>query len=469
MSLPAGAFPDSSEKGGSVDENEDVYYRTDEEEFYDAVDRRNDLVTVTKALKGGITHYTIKAQGLTDPTSFMEFCKPNVLQLMKPETKVYIRLECVMKKTNPADNTEETVRKTFRSSNHIIYPGYFEDTYDKMVAETLEEFAKYQMDGSGWTLKSTDSLLFSVAGWKPMKGSSYIALPKNLKNKKALINIKNQDQECFKWAVTRALNPVDNHPERVIKTLIQQSGQYNWDGISFPTPTGEIERFEKNNSMFINVIANNGDGRVYPLQGSKVGSSNFETKVTLMLITDDDRNSHYMVVKDLSKLLYKQATDKHTKRHYCFNCFNGFTSERRLLEHMLYCDDKDCVKTTLPTLGTNTLRFKNFKNTQRHPFIIYADFECFTRPLDFNETEKTVKYQHHEPSGFFYHVKCSEENVYDKDPILYTMENEHDDVPKKFVECLEDTLREIVRLYDNPKKMIYGKERITMLHLPTWV
>ena len=49
------------------------------------------------------------------------------------------------------------------------------------------------------------------------------------------------------------------------------------------------------------------------------------------------------------------------------------------------------------------------------------------------------------------------------------MENEHDDVPKKFVECLEDTLREIVRLYDNPKKMIYGKERITMLHLPTWV
>ena len=61
-------------KGGSVDE-EDVYYSTGEEEekFYDAVDRWDDLVTETKALKGGVTHYTIKAQGLTDPTSFMEF------------------------------------------------------------------------------------------------------------------------------------------------------------------------------------------------------------------------------------------------------------------------------------------------------------------------------------------------------------------------------------------------------------
>ena len=59
-------------KGGS---DNDVYYSTGEEEekFYDAVDRWDDLVTETKALKGGVTHYTIKAQGLTDPTSFMEF------------------------------------------------------------------------------------------------------------------------------------------------------------------------------------------------------------------------------------------------------------------------------------------------------------------------------------------------------------------------------------------------------------
>ena len=213
-----------------------------------------------------------------------------------------------MKKTNPADNTEETVRKTFRSSNHIVYPNYYNDIYDEMVAETLEEFAKYQMDGSGWTLKSTDSLLFSVVKWQPMKGSSYIPLPKNLKNKKAVINMKNQDQKCFKWAVTRALNPTNKHPDRITKTLIEQSKQYNWDGISFPTPTGEIARFEKNNNISINVMANDEDNRVYPLQGFK---HKFETKINLMLIMDDEKDSHYVVVKNMSKLLYKQATDRH--------------------------------------------------------------------------------------------------------------------------------------------------------------
>ena len=320
---------------------------SEEDIFYDA----EDLVTETIALKGGVKHYTIKAQGLTDPTSFMEFCKPNVLQLMKPETKVYIRLECTMKKTNTTNNTEEIVRKTFRSSNHIVYPNYINDTYNEMVDEMLEEFAKYQMDGSGWTLKSTDSLLFSVAKWRPMRGSSYIPLPKNLKNKKALINMKNQDQKCLKWAVTRALNPTNKHPDRVTKLLIQQSEQYNWDGISFPTPTTEIARFEKNNNVSINVMGNNGDSeasRVYPLQGSK---HKFESKISLMLIKDDEEDSHYVVVKNMSRLLYKQTTDKHGERHYCFNCFNGFPNHKRLLEHMMYCDDKDCVKTTLPTLG----------------------------------------------------------------------------------------------------------------------
>ena len=169
FSISQGALIDSTETDKHSEEdndnNDNATEGSDEAEediFYDAEDRRNDIVTEISALKGGVKHYTIKAQGLVDPTSFMKFCKPNVLQLMKPETKVYIRLECTMKKTNPADNTEETVEKTFKSSNHIIYPNYFEDTYDEMVVETLEEFVKYQMDGSGWTLKSTDSILFSV-------------------------------------------------------------------------------------------------------------------------------------------------------------------------------------------------------------------------------------------------------------------------------------------------------------------
>ena len=428
-----------------------------EDEFYDAEDREDLLITETNALKGGAVRYTIKAQGTTDPPSFLEICKPSVIQIMKPETKVYIRLECTMKKINPADNTEETVTKSFKSQTHIVFPNYIENTYDGMVEETLEEFARYQMDGSGWTLKSTNSLLLSVVRWIPMRGNSYIPLPSSLKNKKALINIKNRDNECFKWSVTRALNPVGRNADKMSKALRKQAEKYNWDGISFPTPTSEISRFEKNNNVSINVMANNGDNRIYPLQSSK---HKFDTKIELMLIMDEEKDSHYVVVKNMSRLLCGQATKHNGERFYCFNCFNGFRSEKSRLEHMLYCDDKDCVKTTLPTLEKNTLKFKNFKNTQRHPFVISADFECFTKPLDTTDVEgKTVKYQHHEPSGFCFYVKCSESGVYDKEPVMYTKQSEHDDdVSKKFVECLENTLRDIDNLFENPKKMIYGEK-----------
>ena len=79
----------------------------------------------------------------------------------------------------------------------------------------------------------------------------HISLPQKLKNKRAIINILNKDDECFKWAVTRALDPVERNPERITKTLRKQSIQYNWQDISFPTTLDNIGAFEANNSLLL--------------------------------------------------------------------------------------------------------------------------------------------------------------------------------------------------------------------------
>jgi len=34
--------------------------------------------------------------------------------------------------------------------------------------------------------------------------------------------MKNNDNECFKWCVARALNPIEHHPERIDKQLNEQ-------------------------------------------------------------------------------------------------------------------------------------------------------------------------------------------------------------------------------------------------------
>jgi len=45
--------------------------------------------------------------------------------------------------------------------------------------------------------------------------------------------MKNEDSQCFKWCVTRALNQVKHHSERITKELKTQATKLNWDGIEF--------------------------------------------------------------------------------------------------------------------------------------------------------------------------------------------------------------------------------------------
>ena len=75
-----------------------------------------------------------------------------------------------------------------------------------MVKKILESFATFQNKGSGWRFKKIIKLEIHISKYRIIGGSSYIPLSEYLKNKKAIINIKNNDEECFKWSVTRALH-----------------------------------------------------------------------------------------------------------------------------------------------------------------------------------------------------------------------------------------------------------------------
>ena len=68
------------------------------------------------------------------------------------------------------------------------------------------------------------------------RGGSYIDSLKWLKNKKATINPKNNDDNCFQYALTVALNYKKTKKDRQrisnIKPFIYQ---YNWKDIDFPS------------------------------------------------------------------------------------------------------------------------------------------------------------------------------------------------------------------------------------------
>ena len=64
------------------------------------------------------------------------------------------------------------------------------------------------------------------------RGSSYIPLPDWLMKKKAIINTRNSDMECFKWAVIAATKweEIDRDCQRIRK-LRRHKNDFDWDGM----------------------------------------------------------------------------------------------------------------------------------------------------------------------------------------------------------------------------------------------
>ena len=94
------------------------------------------------------------------------------------------------------------------------------ELFSKMKETVLETLAKFQRQWSNWGLRSVLSLDLHTVKYEPLGGFSYILLPGFLAIRKQLSNLKNENDECFKWPITRGLNPVEQNSERVgIKTF----------------------------------------------------------------------------------------------------------------------------------------------------------------------------------------------------------------------------------------------------------
>ena len=87
------------------------------------------------------------------------------------------------------------------------------------------------------------------------RGSSYIPLPDWLAKKKAIIDPKNSDLECFKWAViaTMRWEEIDRDHQKISK-LRRYEDNFDWDGIKFPASIRDIKRFESRNEIMINIL-----------------------------------------------------------------------------------------------------------------------------------------------------------------------------------------------------------------------
>ena len=78
-------------------------------------------------------------------------------------------------------------------------------------------------------------------------------MPEALANKKAIINLPNEDNRCSEWALLSILYYNENNPSK-LSSYRKYLGTLNFDGIEFPTPISQIPKLEKQNpNLAINV------------------------------------------------------------------------------------------------------------------------------------------------------------------------------------------------------------------------
>ena len=291
-----------------------------------------------------------------------------------------------------------------------------------------------------------------------MKGSSYIKLPTELRNSaKGLINMKNEDNECFRWCYIRHMNPQDKYPQRIKKVDKQFIENLDYSGIQFPVTVKQYNKIEKQNEININVFGYE-DKQPYPIYVSK---EKYEDCMNVLLITENE-NKHYVLIKDFNKFMYNQTKHKERK-HFCMHCLQCFSSERVLTDHKENCiqvNGTQAIK--MPTKDDNILKFNNFHKQLPVPFVIYADFEAITDQIHGcqpnNDKSYTEAYQKHTDCGYGYKVVCCYDDKYTKPVQIYRGEK----AVHKFMEAMLDEVKyckKVMKKYFNkPLRMTKDDE-----------
>ena len=225
-----------------------------------------------------------------------------------------------------------------------------------------------------------------------------------MKNKKAKINPKNSDDNCFQYAITVTLNfeQINNHPERVFN-ISPFINKYNWKDIEFPSNKKDWNEFQKNNkSIALNILYVPHNSEEIRHAYKSKHNLNRENKVILLMITDG-KKWHYLAVKSLSALL-RRITSTNNGAFCCLNSLHSDRTKDKLKKHENVCKDHDYCYIEMSKENNKILKYNHGKKSMTVPLIISSDLEalpekmstCHNNPIN----SSTAKINKHTASSY---------------------------------------------------------------------
>ena len=236
----------------------------------------------------------------------------------------------------------------------------------QILTNRIKEFnAKFIRDKSGLRLAGVLQFVLKMVKYQPLEGSGWQPLPTVLEDKKAIINIRNNDQRCFKYALLYFLERTNRPSKYCFRPSLYKEEmfqRYKLDTLPYPNHPNDVHLYKDKLQMNINVFSFFDDeGRArHPLVISR---TNHKRVANLFYWTE-----HYSPISSIPHLF--SDIKKHGHVHnICLRCLGHFFSPETLLRHQQLCtrDDFMSVLHVLSVPGTQRaqIKFNQFRNSSR--------------------------------------------------------------------------------------------------------
>lgn len=377
--------------------------------------------------------------------------------------KVQFNLTIMFVKPNPqAKEDDDNIPKTikieviFKSSIHpIINKEQIAQTIHVIRNDIFNKVSKYTKDGSGWIVGKILHGYLNLVRHRLISGSSYFEMSSFIKNKKAVINIKNEDNRCFLYSIITALHYHEldtKHLDR-LDQFEKYFKLYPFDDNDMPMTIGickKIEKYENIIQRNINVIFNeHPKTEITPFYKS---SNTYEETINLMLCHDEGYGkNHFVWVRDMSRLL-SSSISKHTRKmHFCMRCLSHFSKESELQKHEELCKNNEVSKIEMPK---DNLKFTNVFKQLKLPFVVYADFETLPMKIEEKKGDKTQRIMKHVVCGGEYIIVSNIEKK-----VIKSFKYRGDNCVRHFIDSLNEDCEELyMRYFYREKPMVMTKE-----------
>ena len=255
-----------------------------------------------------------------EPLRFLKDASNVVLEQVQDAIKKY---SCV--KVNTVFNGEfvageKCATKSINTRNcELFQTSNLQEWYERrVIAPTLASLEEFQERDSGWALSRILNLIINVNKYNLMRAGCRMDMPREIKLKRAVINVESTDNACFAWSVVAALHPAERHVERK-SSYPHYTTVLNLKDIDFPITLKQIKKFEQLNNISINVYCIEKEKKKLAILPMQLTDNKKNKHVNLLYVEDlqDNNVGHFAWIKNLSRLVGSQLSDNKRRKYIC--------------------------------------------------------------------------------------------------------------------------------------------------------